>query len=268
MRKIRKRKKIRIYRVFLYFVLFLSMALAGNYAYSKLITGLDINGISKIEKTELGFACDANVTYEIQMWPGDTWGTTYRILFTLTNKGIKTYTDWHVNFDIPDDADAVFNSSSEMTITGTKLRLESLFYNSIVAPGESVVFEVQLTTNNTNYEPSNITVNNCYEAVDNEGVHNELNIEYKFVQRADFYVYQYDIIVTNNANYAINNLSFSINKPSNGKIINIWNANYISKDNSIEFSNVTYNGNLEPGESATFGVMIGTDDAYYVPSTY
>lgn len=268
MRRIKKRKKIKLYRVFLYFTLFLSIALAGNYAYSRLMTKLDISGISQIEKTELGFACDADVTYEIQNWPGNTWGTTYRILFTLTNKGVKTYTDWHLNFDIPEDADAVFNSSSEMFITGTKLRLESLFYNSIVAPGDSVVFEVQLTTNNTNYIPSNITVNNCYEAVDNEGVHNELGIEYKFVQRADFYVYQYDIVVTNNANYAINNWAFSIKKPLNGRVVNVWNANYIVKGDSIEFSNVSYNGNLQPGQSATFGVMIGTDDAYYVPSTY
>jgi len=267
MRRIKKRR-IKLYRLFLYFILVLSIALAGNYAYSRLINQLDINGVSKIEKTELGFACDADISYRMQKWPANNLETSYIITFTLTNKGNKQYTDWHVNFDIPDDISSVFNSSSEMTITGTKMKLESLFYNATIAPGDSVVFEVQFTTNNSNYEPSNVTVNDCYIGVNNSGVSNGLKIDFKFIQRTDFYVYQYNVTVTNNANYAINNWTFSIEKPSNGTIVNVWDANYIVKDDTIEFSNMTYNGSLQPGQSIGFGIMIGTDDEFYVPITY
>lgn len=270
MRKIRRKKRIKIYRVFIYIILFILITIIMNSAYSYIIQSLGIDGTSSIKKSEttIGSTCDSEVTYEINSWGNNDSGMNYRIIFTLENSGSKDYNGWNIYISIPSDFELTNYSSVEPEILGTTLKLSNVYYNSYVQAGQSTSFEIQFTTSNTNYEPSNISTNDCYINHDSESSSDNLQVTFNFVTQNDTNTYQYDVVVTNISSSAITNWSFEIVKPSNASIINSWNTNYIVKDETIEFSNMSYNGNLSLGGSTTFGLILYTDEYQFSPKLY
>lgn len=278
MKKI-KRRKIKKYRICLYILLFILIVITMSSAYAYISNLLKIDGVISIKKPENVNICDGKLTYEIQSWSNTDNLYYYLLRFTLTNTSTKAYNTWDVYFDIPEDTQLLSYSSVDAEIVRNKLKVSSLNYNSYLQPDNSINFEVQLVTSNMYYEPTNISVNNCYITNDNpndmpndgpnDDVYGDLNINFDFISSYNDEkagkIYQYDVYVTNNTEDTITNWQFSIEKPSNYEIVNAWNCNYIVKNNVIEFSNMTYNGFLEPGAIARFGIMIRTDQQEYSP---
>lgn len=268
MKKI-KRKKRKVYRMIIYIMLFILIPFTIGSVYSYIIQSLKIEGVSSVKETEIIDICRGQVTYEISSWINGVDTQAYRITFTITNNGNKDYNDWDVYIDVPDDVQIISYSSAEIEIIGTKLKASSLYYNSNIQVDSSISFEVQFVTSSKNYEPTNISLNNCYYTLDNESNTNDnLNIEFQFVSMNGVQTYQYNVSVTNVGSDTITNWTFSIKKPNNVEMVNVWDANYIVKNESIEFSSMTYNGTLTPGTSANFGMMISTDVEQYSPELY
>ena len=99
MRKIKRKRRIKGYRVVIYIVLFILIALTINSAYSYIINSLKIEGKATIPKPETVNFCDGNLTYSINSWPNGANSYFYVIRFRLENNGPTNYNAWNVYFD-------------------------------------------------------------------------------------------------------------------------------------------------------------------------
>ena len=265
----KKRRKIKRYRVFIYILLVILIPFTISSAYSYFIQPLNVDGVSTIKPPDTVNFCDGTVDYKINSWQNGADSYFYVITFTLTNNGNKNYNNWNVYFEIPDDTEVRSFSSVEVELSGKKLRAKNVHYNSTMQPGQSINFEIQLIMSNPNYEPTNISINDCYVNVDNSEVtENNVRVDFQFTSMTGVITYQYNIAVTNDGTDTITNWTIRMKKPSNAEIVNVWNANYIVTDEYIEFSNMTYNGTLSSGQTANFGMMITTDQYKFSPELY
>lgn len=278
----RRNKKIKILLLSV-FVIGL-MLVVPAYAYMR--QKLNLNGNAQIFSSDYtgGNSCMGGVIYEITKWSNnDTY--TYKIALKLTNNSDQDFNFWDVYFDVPSDVELLNYSGTEAEVIGTKIKTSNVSYNGVISPGNSVFFEVQISTLDSSYEPTNFVINNCHAGnndgpgnseepddpnnPDNPGnignVTNNLEINYVVVGSYGD-CYQYDVVVKNIGNEKISGWSFSIIKPKNTSLSNSWNVNYIIKDDIIEFSNVAYNGSLDVGESISFGLVMATDIVDYIPS--
>lgn len=267
MNRIKRRKQKKKFLILIIFVCITAFLLVFP-AYAYMRQNLDIKGNTNILDLVTDSECSATVNYEIYTWSNNNTNY-YRIVFTLTNNGNKDYNYWDVFFDVPSDTELATYSSVEASIIGTKVKASNVSYNGNILSGDSIAFEIQLTTNELNYIPNNITVNNCYAKMDEDNKPNvKDSIEVSFVVVGSYgnYTYQYDVFVKNISSTVINNWNFVLEKPTNTTLSNAWNANYVIKDDTIEISNMSYNGIIQPGESASFGLIIDTDILNYIPS--
>ena len=264
MRRIDRKRKNKQRKLILTISIFLIVLLVVP-AYAYLQKQLDINGKTSILVVD-DEVCEGNITYDIENWKNGEQ-TYYKISFTIYNNSAKDYNFWDVYFDVPADASLVSYSSSEAQIIGSRVKASNAVYNGIIKSGESTKFEIQLGTIEENYEPTNITINNCSaDTSDNSSSSiDNLLVDFKVTNSYGTYTYQYDVTVTNTSDTNIQGWSFSIEKPENTTLTNAWNINYIVKDSTIEFSNVDHNNLIEANKSVTFGMVITTDDINYVP---
>lgn len=271
--KLKKRKKRNIMLVFGFIIGILLIVPA--YAYMR--EQLKFDGKAKIIQSDL---CSGEIDYEIYKWGGpDVY--TYKLSLKLTNTGDKDYNFWKVYFDVPSDATVATYSASIAQIIGTKMEVSNESYNGFLIPGGSTNFEIQMTTSEESYEPTNFIIKNCTTSSSGSGESggtggdsgesgddsiNNLEIEYKVVASYGNYIYQYDVVVKNVGTEKIDAWNFSIIKPVNTKVVNAWGANYVTGTDVIEFSNASYTGTINAGSSITFGLIIETDIFGYIPS--
>lgn len=269
MRKFNRRNRIRKKRTIIIITILISIVfLAPVYAYMR--KQLSLEGTATIITEDTKKSCDGIITYTTNSWQSGNLNY-YHFSFTLTNNGGKDFNFWEIYFDVPNDSEILTYSSSEVSLVGTKLMAQNVSYNGTILPTNSVTFEVQMSTSEENYRPTNIVINNCYYEDDDteENPNDDINgpLDIKFVPVASYgnYTFQYDVTVTNTSTLTINEWEFAIEKLENTKINNIWNANYIIKEDSIILSNMTYNGTISPGDSITFGIIIDTDKRNFKP---
>ena len=220
--RIKKKRKRRI--VLITTILLLTVLVVPAYAYLR--EQLKLDGRTSIYVEGSDVACEGNITYLIENWKnGDQ--TYYKLTFTIVNNSAEDYNFWDVYFDVPEDASLVSYSSVEAEIIGRKVKASNAIYNASIKSGESVSFEVQLGTQEENYEPTTITLNNCTTNINNDSVgdHENLLVEFKVTNFYGNYTYQYDVIVTNNSNATLKGWNFSIEKPINM----IYNKSYFSR---------------------------------------
>lgn len=67
--------------------------------------------------------------------------------------------------------------------------------------------------------------------------------------------YQLDVTVTNDTNSAINGWQVALNFDQDPQVSNSWSANVQTTASGIVASNLSWNANLAPGGSTTFGVL-------------
>lgn len=262
----RKRKR-RIKRIKKSLIIILCLFVTSfliSSAYSTLSQKINVEGNASFVKKDDLEQCKGSIKYEVANWNTDRYY--YKLTFTITNESFKNYSGWTIYFDIPDDAILVSYSSVEATINSNKLKADNLYYNGNIAPGDSIQFEIQISTDLTFYEPTNIVLVNCFEDNGSDITTDNIDVQFNLTSSYGTYNYIYDVIVKNIGSDTINNWAFSIYKPDNTYIIDSWNVNYISKNNSITFSNMTYNGIINPKESIAFGIIINTDTSSFSPS--
>lgn len=273
MHKIRKKQKKKFKFIVLISILLVTVLIIPAYAYMQ--QQLGIEGKTLILDTSNDEACNGNVTYEIETWSNGNLNY-YKLTFKITNIGVEDYNYWDVYFDVPDDTELSTYSSTEAERIGNKIKASNVVYNGNIKAGESTSFEIQLTTNATNYEPTTISLNNCVSSSEGDnsgGSSNDndiekiegIDIEFKVVGSYGNYTYQYDVIVKNNSKNKIDGWNFKIKKPANTKLTNAWNANYIIKEEEIEFSNADYNNVIDVDQSVMFGIIMETDIYGYIP---
>jgi len=263
MNRIKRRRKQKFKKIFVSIFCFLLISLLISSAYSLFSQQIKIEGNVSFGKSDLK-KCEGDIEFEITSWNNNNRNY-YKIVFTLTNNSTNNYNDWNVYFDVPEDAILESYSSTTALITGTKIKASSLYYNSTILSKDSIQFEIQISTKLENYEPTNINLNNCFNNNESTTTDN-LDITFNLTSTYGQYYYIYDVVVKNIGNDTIKNWSFEIDKSESTKLIDYWNVNYISKNNSIVFSSMTYNGTIAPSDSIVFGIVINTDDSSYVPS--
>jgi len=290
----KKNKHInKIFKLFFIFFFLLVGTFLISKGYSYLKTKLDITGDTNIVDPQ--YNCSEMIDYELTTWNHENLYY-YKFLFTITNNSDKSYNNWTVVFDIPDDGDLYSYSGTEASISGNQIKADSVHYNSVILPKDKVQFEVQVKTANSSYEPTYIYMMNCNNNFnsgtenppsggDNPGTENPpsggdtpgtenppsgnepdiLDINFKITTSYGSYTYIYDVEVINNSDFEIKNWDFEIELPENTKLTNAWNVNYIVKEDRIELSNMTYNGTIPIGGSTTFGIVLDTDIYMYEP---
>lgn len=262
-----KRKKHQKKKTIIIFILIFLFVILIVPAYAYMRKQLNIEGNASILVKQEENICKGTVTYKSEKW-GSGDKITYKLSFTILNNSDKDYNFWDVYFDVPEDTIISSSSSSVTERIGNKVKVSNEVYNSSIPVGETVSFEIQLITSNANYEPTSITINNCVANPDNNtsGSYKNLLIEFKQTNSYGTYNFQYDVIITNNGDTTLKGWNFSIEKDKNTELSNAWNANYIVKDDSIEFSNLEYNNEIAPQKSVSFGMTISTTNKDYFPT--
>lgn len=75
-----------------------------------------------------------------------------------------------------------------------------------------------------------------------------------------------NITVTNNTDSTITNWSVDLAFDNPIGIVSAWNANGTLSDNTVTATNVSYNGTLAPGQSATWGMQGSHNNNFTVPT--
>lgn len=79
--------------------------------------------------------------------------------------------------------------------------------------------------------------------------------------------YVLNVTVTNNANSAINSWRLDLNFNKNPNVSGPWSANISTSGNTITATNVSDNGNINSGQSTSFGLQ-GTYNGSWWISKY
>ena len=75
-----------------------------------------------------------------------------------------------------------------------------------------------------------------------------------------------EIRIKNDGSKPINNWTATLNFAENMSLSSGWNAKYSGQKGTIKASNETYNGNIGPGESATFGLQGSYTGDFILPT--
>ena len=78
--------------------------------------------------------------------------------------------------------------------------------------------------------------------------------------------YQLDVTVTNNGSSATSSWEIEVNFPEGANYTGGWNAEITQSGGDIVASNLSWNANLAPGASTSFGLMGGHDGSFVPPS--
>lgn len=81
-----------------------------------------------------------------------------------------------------------------------------------------------------------------------------------------FYGYNISLLISNNTNYKTNGWEVSIDVPSDVSNINCWVSNYSISNGRLIFTNLDYNGKIEPDSSTELGFILSTATPNYKPS--
>ena len=159
MRKLNRLKKRKKFKLILTITILVAIVLVVP-AYAYMREQLGVTGKTQIVQQYTEDLCEGNVTYLVESWTSSD-DKYYKISFTITNDGDKEYNFWDVYFDVPSDAELSTFSSTEAVIVGNQIKASNVSYNGNLAPGASTSFEIQFTSNASDYEPKLIYINNC-----------------------------------------------------------------------------------------------------------
>lgn len=79
--------------------------------------------------------------------------------------------------------------------------------------------------------------------------------------------YVMEVEVTNTSSSSISGWSVTFTLPSGHSVVNGWNADFDVQGQSVTASNLSYNGNLAPGQSTQFGFQASRSGGG-VPTTF
>lgn len=226
--------------------------------YSVLRQDLNIIGKANIDIE------DYIVTYKIEdKWQVDN-NMYYRITMTLFNNTDYVLNGWKISMSAPENVIISNYASINCSINEKYIIMENVSYNEQILSKSSTSFEIQISTTDLEYKPSNITVNDkgtSKPEIPSKPEENEKNAKISFNkdnswQSGEYYYYQITATVENIGTNIINSWEFDINILEDSDIEQIWNANYIKNNNIYTFENSIYNGNIQLNSNITFGFII------------
>ena len=274
MRK-RKRKQIKLSSIITIFALTLLFISTG---YSLLSQELTVAGKGNLVYNPPTTDSGLVFTYKIGKWYNNgTFG--YIVIGKLTNNSDALVDGWSIVMDVPSDATEIQCYTSECKIENNKLELTNLSYNGIINQGESTAVSFILYTSDGEFEPgTNIVIKNLADEsnppaptptpTDTPSEDNQLKVDIEYNNgwtSGKKYIKQYTFTLQNTLDTTINSWQIKISAPSSSNIVNIYNANYVKKAAEIIFSNVEYNGTIQPGQSISFGFQIEVKTSSYEP---
>lgn len=256
----RKRPKIKIILISFLFLLLLGT----GYAYFE--TSLNINGY--VTSTNNGFIIDkeSNPYLVIRDYKVNSWiekrDYNYQFSFKIKNTGTFTYGNFK--------ATLTFNTS---------IRTISLLNYNYQLNKEVLI----ITKDNINLTPnSEIEVIFIITSKSNNLILNKIKLEANiineepndkiivtFIKDTSWgnYTIQYNVNVKNTGDKNINSWNIEVIL-DNATYVSGWNAKFEASNNILKISNDTYNGNINIGNTVTFGMQLNTASPDYIPSYY
>lgn len=225
--------------------------------------------LTLVGKANLVMKEETNQDYIVTYVIDHKWYTNgkyyYDITFTLFNNTQNLLEGWQITLDAPEDVTIVNYSNVNCKVNGKKLELSSVTYNAQVPSKQSINFELQLSTIDPYYEPSNITINgnSVIPPIDPIPPEEERNVEITLKEDNSwssdkYYYYQYTATLKNISTTSIHSWQFDLNFSTESLIDQIWNAIASQENNNITIKNSTYNGIIQPNSEISFGFILKT----------
>jgi len=93
----------------------------------------------------------------------------------------------------------------------------------------------------------------------------EIEYEQSSWTQGAWIVYQFEYTITNVGNKASSSWSFSQSVPADIRNLDCWNMVCTENGTTLQITNASWNGVIQPGESVTPGMQFRTDDPNYEP---
>lgn len=264
--KSKNRTKIKLLTIFsLVFLVFVS----SGYAILKI--NIDIVTVATINQKEL----EENDDFEIiDNWYND-FRKYYHIKINIKNDQAVETIGWEVTFDIPSDVEMIESPNALVEISNGKVVLKNKDYNSVIQPNNNIDFSIIFKTIDEDYVPTNFNkelffledtiIDDKDDEILSGSLKKEITLKNNWGGKEEGYIMQYELKLTNQSDTTIKNWSIELIDSSKFEIINIWNGNYIIKDNIVTITPMDYNDSISAYESMEIGFQIKSDIYLYKP---
>lgn len=258
----RKRKK----RSKLIYLIIIVLMLSTSYAL--LSQSLSIKGIVKGIYFE-GYTIDkeSNPNITVSNLKRNSWqeGSNYKYQITFTVKNISnevldnyklilTFNSpiidvsiWNHNYEI-DDRKLIVKSQSQLAVN------QNIEVSFIITVGINNLILAKIKT-------ESITTT---EEIDP----NLFLVTFNRSNGWGNYTYQYNVTVQNKTNTSLVYWQINVELPSGTNFNSGWNAIFSQTENILTIKNESYNGQLAPNQSASFGIQLNTNIQNFVPNKY
>lgn len=245
--KFRKKSTYLIF-LFTFFILIL------NYGYAFFNQSLNIEGTANIDN-ELKIInhenCDTSVVVSNGFWT-DGISNNYEYSINLKNNAVSPLYGWGINFKVPNNS-TINTVNSIYTLEDNLLSLKGMSYNNYIASQDTINFKIYLKTIE-NFVLREINIDNCQY---NQTIENDVELDAEFINTGSWGIYkQYNVIIKNTSNINISAWKLTLEFPSDLLIENAWNTNYSRTENTIVFTNMSYNGSINSNSNIEFGMQI------------
>lgn len=261
----RRRKKSKIKYFLITFILL--MVIGVSYAY--LSSSLRIKGTITGNMTSEGYIIDpsSNPKLELTNLAINKWESgnlySYQYSFSLKNNGDLEYDNFTISLTYNGLISTVniWNYGSE--INGEELKVVNNTVHLKANSSADIGFIITSSSKNFKLKKIKLEANTKTSEVDSSKV----AVRFTKTNSWGNYVNQYNVEVINQTGATIT--YWQITLPLNQAVYeNGWNAVFSSEASNLKIKNADYNGRLDNGASATFGLQLKTSSADYVPSGY
>jgi len=187
--------------------------------------------------------------YSVTFKLDNKWETGYTATVTITNTGEETIENWCMSFPLEQGISNIWNASIEEDLDGFYV-VKNLGWNQDIAAGGSVSFGMTVYEAFTGFPE-------YYTMLGKEITLGTDSYSVDYVITEDWGDgYKAEVTITNNKTTALEDWRLGFNYGDN-IITQIWNGVILSAKNGYyEIGCQTYNQNIAPGGSVTFGFMV------------
>lgn len=206
--------------------------------------------------------------YKIEFVVESQWNGAFNGKIIITNTGSQNIENWTLGLESENNITNIWNAQIT-SHENTNYQIQNAGWNKTIKPGENVSFGFTANYSTSIDIPEAYTLTGVQE---NEQPDNSIftgenfSAQYRIDSKWDG-AYNGSIILTNTGNETIDNWMISFESENN--IVNIWNAKiYSHEDNLYKIKNDTWNQDIKPGQSVSFGFTAQYDTQAEIPDEY
>lgn len=203
----------------------------------------------------------ATDSYEVTYSITAVWDGAYNAAVTITNIGELTIEDWYLEFTSHNNIIHIWNAEIASHNSDDYV-LKNRVYNSDIAPQQSVSFGFTAEYDTGICIPENYAINATWSDV------NENEYKVSFTTMGEWHNgYVASITIENLSDRVLEDwiLTFT----SSDEIVSIWHAVIdFHTDCAYIIHNASYNANINPGASVTFGYLASYENEKHFPDTF